>query len=92
MTSDQAETVALRALTWMAADEEMAQAFAGATGSSLGEAAAHLGDPSYLAGILGFLVQDDRWVTGFCEAEGLPYDTPLRALAALPGGQREDWP
>ena len=91
MSPDQAETVALRALAWMAADEELSQAFAGATGASLAEARDRLSDSGYLAGILGFLVQDDRWVTGFCDSEGLAYDTPLRALAALPGGRREEW-
>ena len=92
MTPDQAETVALRALAWMAADEEMASRFGGATGASLGEARDHLADPGYLSGILEFLVLEDRWVQAFCDAERLPYDTPLRALAALPGGRREEWP
>lgn len=92
MTPEQAETLALRALTWMAADEELSTRFAGATGASLGEAREHLSDPAYLSGILGFLMQDDAWVTGFCDSAGLPYDAPMRALHALPGGRREEWP
>lgn len=92
MTPDAAETVALRALAWMAAREEMAQAFSGATGASLAAAAERLGEAGYLSGILEFLVLEDRWVRDFCDGEGLPYDTPLRALAALPGGRREEWP
>ncbi|RKG83969.1 DUF3572 family protein, partial [Corallococcus sp. CA053C] len=35
MNQDAAETLALQALAWIAADEELAQAFAGATGASL---------------------------------------------------------
>jgi hypothetical protein len=92
MTPDHAETVALRALAWMAAHEDMAARFAGATGASLAEAPGRLAEAGYLSGILEFLVQDDAWVTEFCDAEGLPYDAPLRALQALPGGRREEWP
>lgn len=92
MTPDRAETVALRALSFIAGDEEIAQAFAGATGSSLAEAPGRLKEAGYLSGILEFLVLEDRWIKAFCDAEGLPYDTPLRALAAMPGGRREEWP
>ena len=92
MNPDQAETLALRALAWMAADEDMAQRFAGATGASLAEAPERLSEAGYLAGILEFLTQDDAWVTRFCDSEGLPYEAPLRALHALPGGRREEWP
>ena len=92
MNPDQAETVALRALAYMAADEELSSRFAGATGASLAEAPSRLSEPGYLAGILEFLLQEDRWVTGFCDGEGLAYDAPMRALMALPGGRREEWP
>lgn len=92
MTPDRAETLALQALAWMAADEALAARFAGATGASLGEARHHLRDPAYLAGVLEFLLGEDAWVKAFCDAGGLPYDAPLRALHALPGGRREEWP
>lgn len=92
MTPDQAETLALRALAFMAADEDMAGRFAGATGASLAEAPSRLAEAGYLAGILEFLVGEDRWIRAFCDSEGLPYDAPLRALMALPGGRREEWP
>ena len=39
-----------------------------------------------------FILGEDAWVKAFCEAEGLPYDAPFRALHALPGGRREEWP
>ena len=92
MTPDRAETLALQALAWMAADEEVAARFAGATGASLADARHPLQEPAYLAGILEFLLGEDARVTAFCDAEGLPYDAPLRALHALPGRRGEEWP
>ena len=44
-----------------------------------------------LASVLDFLVMDDRWVIGFCDAAQLSYETPMQARAALPGGQLPHW-
>jgi len=41
--------------------------------------------------VLDFLLMDDAWVMGFCEAEGLKYDQPMYARAALPGGEQVNW-
>jgi hypothetical protein len=38
--------------------------------------------------VLDFLLMDDAWVVAFCDAAGLPYEAPMRARAALPGGGR----
>jgi len=92
MTQDRAETLALQALAWMAAEEEMATRFAGATGASLADARDRLQDPVFLASVLEFLLQEDRWVMAFCDAHGLPYEAPMQALVALPGGRRHEWP
>lgn len=91
MTQDQAEVVALRALAWIAGDDDLLPQLASATGAGPDDFRDRAGDPAFLAGILGFLLTEDRWVKGFCDAEGLPYETPLRALAALPGGRHESW-
>jgi hypothetical protein len=48
-------------------------------------------DVVFLAGVLDFLTQDDAWVVAFCEAAGLPFDTPLMARRALPGGAEINW-
>ena len=92
MSRDHAETLALRALAWIAADEELLPQFAGATGASLGDARDRVQDPAFLAGILEFLTMEDRWVRCFCDDEGLPYETPMQALRALPGQMRDEWP
>lgn len=92
MSPEKAETLALQALAWIAADEDLLGRLAEATGASLGDLRSGAQDPVFLAGVLEFLATEDRWITAFCDAHGLSYDAPLRALAALPGGRREEWP
>ncbi|EYD77630.1 hypothetical protein Rumeso_00796 [Rubellimicrobium mesophilum DSM 19309] len=92
MNLDRAETIALQALAWIAADEELLPQLAGATGMSLGDAKERAQDPAFLAGILEFLCMEDRWIQRFCDEHGLPYDAPMKALMALPGQQRGEWP
>ena len=48
-------------------------------------------NPDFLAAVLDFLLQDDRWVVVFCDATGQAYTAPQAARAALPGGQVMDW-
>lgn len=92
LSRDRAETVALQALAWIAADEELGPRLAGATGADLSQAREQVQDPAFLAGILEFLTMEDRWIERFCDAHGLPYDLPMQALMALPGQMRPEWP
>ena len=92
MNPERAETVALQALAWIAADEELLPRLAGATGLSLEDARSSAQDPAFLAGILEFLCMEDAWIQRFCDDHGLPYDAPMKALMALPGQQRDEWP
>ncbi|MBP1805675.1 DUF3572 domain-containing protein [Rubellimicrobium aerolatum] len=92
MTPDRAETIALEALAWIAADEELLPQLAGATGASLEDARDRVADPAFLAGILEFLTMEDRWIRRFCDDRGLAYDEPMTALMTLPGQMRPEWP
>lgn len=86
-----AETLALRALAWIAASDELLQGFMGATGVSPDDLRRRAADPRFLAAVLDFLLMDEASVIAFARAESLPYDTLLRARAALPGGQDPHW-
>ncbi|MFC2969845.1 DUF3572 domain-containing protein [Acidimangrovimonas pyrenivorans] len=90
-SQDAAETLALRALAWLAGNEELLPVFLGASGASLEELKARAGDPVFLGAVLDFLLMDDRWVVAFCEAEGLDFEAPMRARQALPGGAQVNW-
>ncbi len=91
MRQDEAETIAIRALGWIAAEEGLFEVFLDATGCDAGEVRARAADPDFQGAVLDFLLLSDQHVTGFCDAAGLAYDIPLRARAALPGGGAPDW-
>jgi hypothetical protein len=88
---ESAETLALKALTWLAEDRDRMGAFLSETGASVGDLATQAGDPAFLGAVLDHLLTSDALVTGFCDAEGLAYDRPMRARAALPGGAQWHW-
>ena len=91
MRQELAETVALKALAWLAADEDMLRNFCGATGMNAVDLRKAAAEPEFLAGILDFVMLDDNWVAAFSEAAGLAPDAPMRARAALPGGDLPHW-
>ncbi|MEL6450743.1 MAG: DUF3572 domain-containing protein [Pseudomonadota bacterium] len=91
LSQESAEVIGLQALGWMASNEELLPVFLGATGASETDVRAGASDPAFLGALLEFIMMDDAWVTAFCDAEGLPYDTPMRARLALPGGDQVHW-
>lgn len=91
MKAEAAETLALRALGWLAGNDDLFPVFLGATGAGLESLAMAAQSPEFLAAVLDFLLMDDAWVMAFCDAEGLAYGLPMQARAALPGGQVAHW-
>lgn len=88
---ESAETLALQALAWLAADMDRLGAFLGATGAAPGDLASQAGQPAFLGAVLDHLLTSDDLVRGFCDEQGLAYDRPMRARAALPGGASWHW-
>lgn len=88
---DQAETVALRALGWLAGQEELLPEFLMATGASVDELRAAAARPEFLGAVLDFILAEDARVIAYCDAVGIPYTEPMRARAVLPGGGLPHW-
>lgn len=88
---DAAETLALQALAWIAGNDEVFPVFLGATGAQADRLGQVATDPAFLASVLDFLMMDDAWVIGFCDASALDYEAPRRARGALPGGEQVNW-
>jgi hypothetical protein len=86
-----AEMIALQALGWLAGNEDLMPVFLGATGASVNDLATSARQPAFLGSVLDFLVMDDAWVVAFCDASNLPYEAPMQARAALPGGEQINW-
>lgn len=91
MNSAAAEVLAIKALGWLAANEELLGVFMGASGATPDELRTKAGDPEFLGAVLDFITMDDAWVVEFCNDNGLAYEEPLRARQALPGGQQVHW-
>lgn len=91
MQPEVAQVLAIQALGWIAGNDELFPLFLSATGAGMVELRARAADPEFLAAVLDFLLQDDRWVVAFCDAEGHPYTAPQSARAALPGGAVMNW-
>ena len=91
MDRDAAETVALKALGWLVAHEELLPVFLGASGASLNDLRARAGDPDFLRSVLEFVTMDDAWVMAFADATGEAPEAALAARRALPGGEETHW-
>ena len=91
MQQDTAETIALQVLAWMAGDGELLPVFLASTGAAASDLSQRAGDAEFLGSVLDFLMMDDTWVMAFCDAESLPYEAPMQARAALPGGGEMHW-
>lgn len=91
MSQETAEVVGLKALAWMAGNDELLPVFLGATGASEMDVRAGLSDPAFLGALLDFIMMDDIWVSAFCDAEDLSYDQPMIARMSLPGGGQVHW-
>lgn len=91
MQREYAETIAIRAVAWLAGNDELLPIFLGATGASAEDLRARLAEPEFLGSVLDFLMMNDQWVIAFCDGSDLPYDRLMQARQALPGGADVSW-
>jgi uncharacterized protein DUF3572 len=92
MKQEQAETVAIQALGWLAGQDDLLGVFLGSSGADVNDLKQMAGDPAALGSVLDFILQADEHVTGFCDDAGLPYEVPMQARQYLPGGAAVNWP
>ncbi|MCM2560755.1 DUF3572 domain-containing protein [Lutimaribacter sp. EGI FJ00015] len=90
-TQEAAETLALSALGWLAATDDLLPVFMGASGLTEADLRGQAADPAFLGAVLDFLMMDDAWVIRFCDDTGTAYTAPMQARAALPGGAQVHW-
>jgi Protein of unknown function (DUF3572) len=91
LSADAAETLALKALAWLVTNDDLLPVFLNATGTGEKDLRERAGDPEFLGSVLDFLMMDDAWIIAFCDANATPYEHPMLARAALPGGQQVNW-
>lgn len=86
-----AQTLALRVLGWLVADEALVERLVARTGVSGADLAAMARDPAALASILDFLMADEPLLLRFCRDEGVAPESIARARMALPDGDLPHW-
>jgi len=85
MHSSAAETLALKALGHLAADEEYLPQFLKISGLQLDDLRRRASDPELLAAVVDFLLSDDKLCESFLNAEQLCAQQLHAARRALPG-------
>jgi len=88
---EDAQIVALRALSWLVSNDTLLPIFLGSTGAGETDLKERAGEPEFLASVLDFLLMDDTWIIAFCGSAGLPGEAVMRARAELPGGALPHW-
>jgi len=85
VNSTEAETLALKALAFLAHSQEEIDRFVALSGVAPADLRARADEPEILAAVLDFLLADDTRVTGFCEEAGIDPRELHAARRALPG-------
>ena len=83
MTDDVAEAVALQAIAYLMADEDLMSGFLAASGCAPEDLRGRLKDCGFLVGALDHLLSDDSVVIAFARHIDVAPETPLRARERL---------
>lgn len=79
-----AQIIALKAIAFIAADEDLLPRFVALTGCGADEIKSRIHDPSFLGGVLDFILADEPTLLAFVAAEELAPETPMAARHKLP--------
>ena len=79
-------SIAIAALSWLAADGGMMNRFCALTGVAPDRIRQAAGEPGFLAGVLDFVLAHEPTLMRFCADNGLDPAAVQRAGAALAGG------
>ena len=91
-TREAAETLAIQALGFIAAEPERLEAFLAATGLTLERLRESATEPDFLAGVLEHMLADESLLLAFAESAAIDPATVARARNALGGNWERDLP
>ncbi len=89
LTREQAEGLAIQALTYIAGDGERLGRFLAITGIGPAEIRTAAREPGFLAGVLEYLASDEMLISAFANEIGLTPADIERSRAALAGDRWE---
>ena len=90
MERAQAEEIAVRALTFIASNDELLPRFLDLSGIKASEIRAAAATPGFLAGVLQFILAHEPTLMAFSDAMDIPPQRVAAALRGLPFGE-ENW-
>jgi Protein of unknown function (DUF3572) len=90
LNRDEAETIAFRALSFMAEDEDRIGAFMGETGMSPDDLRDHATSPAVVTAVLDYLTRDEALLLTFAAQADLRPELITPALMALNGDTNAD--
>jgi hypothetical protein len=82
------EDIAIRALVWIAGNEQMMHRFLDLSGIDASQIRQAAQEPAFLAGVLQFILAHEPTLNEFAAAENLHPSAVGQALKSLPGGER----
>jgi hypothetical protein len=83
--AEMAHTIALKALGYLAADDDLLEPFLASTGLLVADLRAGATDSAFLAGILDYFLQNEALLLAFAGASELAPETIVQARQRLPG-------
>jgi Protein of unknown function (DUF3572) len=89
MQRGEAELLGLKALTWLAGDQEALLRFLAGSGLERNDLRRRASEPELLAAILDFLLADDALLTAFSAEQRIKPASVHEARRQLPGGGGE---
>ena len=82
---EQAETLALQALAYIAGDEARLQRFLLSTGVTPDDVRRRAAEPEFLSGVFDHMLADEALLIAFAESAGLAPEKVAQARYRLPG-------
>ena len=88
-TGEQAEALALRALAFLAGDEDRFHRFLLSTGATAEDVRQRAAEPEFLSGVIDHLLTDEALLVAFAEDAALEPSSVAAARYRLPGAMME---
>jgi hypothetical protein len=87
--AEEPQIIALKALAFLADDDERLSYFLVSTGMDLQDLKEHAGDMNVLAGLLDHILADENLLLDFASTASLKPESILRARRRLPGASHD---
>ncbi|HMA50216.1 MAG TPA: DUF3572 domain-containing protein [Magnetospirillaceae bacterium] len=84
LSAEDAQTIALKAIAFIATDDELLSRFVALTGCGMDDIRSRIGDPGFLGGVLDFVLADEPTLLAFVAREEMVPETPMAARHKLP--------